>query len=470
LFAESNPQDAPFPVTHYPSSGLSLFGDYSAIEPGQIVRGMYWATSYDKAYVVIGQHLYQINGPGSGGLSLVGDLGSNSGNPVRMQGNGTTMVIVDGSHVPPQASGTIGHGWTVQLETNAFAPINDPNFYGSNNVDFIDTYLVFNWPGTPTFYTTVSNSTDFVDPQQVPYFAEKIGYVDDLVVAVCLHDNIWLLGAVTSEVWFNAGAAAFPFARMPNSIIQQGCVAPYSAVVADNAVFWLSQDRFGRAMLMRGEGYQARRVSNFAVEHEWAKYGPLVNTMAMVYNQAGHEIVLLQFPEANATWAYDAVTRQFHRRTYGPNQDAWLPYCTSFVGSIWGQDFRDPLWLAGSRAGPQIYEISRNVYTDAGMPIKRVRAWPHLLNDGKKLSHTEFVAAMQAGTLTPDLITLRWSDDGGNTWGNPVDQANIGWNTLGQYSWNRLGMCRDRVYELSWTSPGETALNGAWVQAIPSET
>ena len=49
-------------------------------------------------------------------------------------------------------------------------------------------------------------------------------------------------------------------------MLQQGCVAPYSVVITDNAVYWLSQDRHGRNMLMRGEGYSAKRVSNFAVE------------------------------------------------------------------------------------------------------------------------------------------------------------------------------------------------------------
>jgi hypothetical protein len=31
-------------------------------------------------------------------------------------------------------------------------------------------------------------------------------------------------------------------------------------------------------------------------------------------------------------------------------------------------------------------------------------------------------------------------------------------------------MARDRVYELSWTATGETALNGAWVEVEPAGT
>src|SRR5262249_10863845 len=151
--------------------------------------------------------------------------------------NGTTVVLVDGS----------GAGWTIPMALTAgsMVQIDDPAFYGSNRVDFIDTFLVFNQPGTANFYTTTSNVVTPFDPL---YFAAKAGWNDLLVACACLHDNIWLLGNTTTEIWFNAGGAAFPFARMPNSILQQGCTAVYSVVITDNAIYWLSQDRWGRNM------------------------------------------------------------------------------------------------------------------------------------------------------------------------------------------------------------------------------
>jgi len=44
--------------------------------------------------------------------------------------------------------------------------------------------------------------------------------------------------------------------------------------------------------------------------------------------------------------------------------------------------------------------------------------------------------------------------------------------TTGEYltsiSWWRLGMARDRVFQLSWSDPIKTALSGAFVDALPN--
>lgn len=447
LYAEPNPKDAPFPVTLYPAPGLTLAADYTGQASGR-ARGMY-AASNRALYIVFGTDLWEVGGAYV--LSHIGSLGADSGNPVSMVDNGTTLFVVDGS----------SNGWTVDLATNTFAQVSDPAFYGSNRVDFIDTFLTFNWPGTQSFYISNSNDVTF-NPL---YFAEKIGYNDVLVSQAALHDNIWLFGAVTSEIWFNSGAADFPFQRQYNSILQQGCIAPYSVVVADNAVYWLSQDRQGRNMLMRGEGYAAKRVSNFAVEDAWSGYPVVSDAIGMAYQIGGHLMYMLLFPTANITWVYDATTGFWHRRTHGATSDAWLPSCMAF----WNLGFNVNLVMAGDRTGPRLYIVDRFAYTDAGAPILRMRRWPHILADQKRVVHSQFVAAMQGTNLAPDQVELVWSDDGGQTYGTPLVQTTNNASN-GQYSWRRLGMARDRVYQLSWTSPGETALNGAWAEAVPAET
>jgi hypothetical protein len=302
LYPETNPQDAPFPVTDYPSPGLSVLSDYSGTYSG-FCRGLY-DTSRGNIIAVFGQTVIEWHGSGAA-PTVLGTLVSDSGLPVSMCDNGTTLVIVDGS----------ANGYTAPLgalTAGSLAQIVDPAFYGSTRVDFIDTFLVFTQPGSNNFYTTTSNVVTPFDPT---YFASKAGWNDELVTAVCLHDNIWLLGNSTTEIWFNAGGATFPFARMPNSILQQGCVARYSPVVADNAVYWLSQDRWGRNMCMRGEGYSAKRVSTFAVEDEWSKYSTLAEVVGMAYQLGGHETIGFWFGSDNAWWAYDASTRLWHKRT-----------------------------------------------------------------------------------------------------------------------------------------------------------
>lgn len=470
LYPEPNTKDAPFPVTHYPAPGLTLFADYST--HGSRVRGLYVASS-GQVFCVVDQTVLYINETGT--AVVLGTLPTNSGNPISMTDNGTDVVLVDGTT----------YGATILLSgppsLGSLIPIVDSAFYGSTRVDYIDTFVVFNKPATPpslpdplgipsqTFYTTTSNVITPFDPL---YFANKAGWNDPLVVACCLHDNIWLLGQSTTEIWYNAGAAAFPFARMPNSILQQGCVAPYSPVITDNALYWLSQDRWGRNLMMRGEGYGAKRVSNFAVEHIWSTYPTISDAIGMSYQIGGHETIGIYFPSGNAWWAYDASTQMWHQRTFGGTTDAWLPYCSGFARPNLSlpPSLKDGALLMGDRSSGKVYILQENAYTDNGTAITRQRSWTHLQgDDGQRVAHQRFSASFAGASLAPDTLALDWSDDAGQTFGTPVNQT-IGNATNGQYQWRRLGYARDRVYRLTWSGNGESALNGAYVDVIPHGT
>jgi len=73
--------------------------------------------------------------------------------------------------------------------------------------------------------------------------------------------------------------------------------------------------------------------------------------------------------------------------------------------------------------------------------------------------------------LSQNLVSLAASDDRGHSYGSPVSQS-IG--EIGEYrtslSWRRLGMARDRVWELSWSVPMPTALMGCWLEVTPAES
>jgi hypothetical protein len=97
----------------------------------------------------------------------------------------------------------------------------------------------------------------------------------------------------------------------------------------------------------------------------------------------------------------------------------------------------------------------------------------HSVDDNSdRISYREFIANMEVGNgsnYSAVPVYLRWSDTRGKSWGNAVS---ISLGMEGEYltslQWQRLGMARDRVFELSWSAPVKTALTGAWVQANPS--
>ena len=139
--------------------------------------------------------------------------------------------------------------------------------------------------------------------------------------------------------------------------------------------------------------------------------------------------------------------------------------------------------IVGDWENGNLYQLSLTTYTDyvdgegsnsdGTYPISRIRSFSTLMNEAKRVVYQGFTADMEVGNDTnatiPATVSLRWSDDRGKTYGNAVQQ-NFG--ELGQYlaiaNWNRLGMGRGRVFELSWSLATKTALNGAWVTATPA--
>lgn len=81
------------------------------------------------------------------------------------------------------------------------------------------------------------------------------------------------------------------------------------------------------------------------------------------------------------------------------------------------------------------------------------------------------LSVVQVPPPSDNALSLRWSDTGGASWGDPI-QRTIG--GVGQYqtniSFRRLGYARSRVIELSWSGGFPTALLGVYVEIETAQT
>jgi len=540
LYQESNPPaDAPTPITHYLTPGLDLLiaGPYAGP-----VRCTY-RSSNGQPYVVIGPNVYVVNIGWT--LTQVGTIPNLSTNVV-MGDNGLVVILVDGS----------ASGWAIDMTTFSFGKITDPSFYGAIRVDYIDTYFVFNQPGTANMYASLSEVTfdmltgtlgavfsgsiasggtgytngvytgvsftggtgtgftadvtvsgggatsvipnnqgsgyvigdsltssslgpgsnfDYqvtgihgyaFDPN---YIAAKSGYPDPLVAVIVMHREIWLIGQLTTEIWYDAGAADFPFQAMPGAFIEHGCIAPYSIAAQDLSVFWLSQDKQGQTIVLEGASYQAHRVSTHAIENAIRNYSTISDAIGMCYQQEGHVFYVLTFPSANVTWVYDISTKLWHQRAWTDNQGYLNRHrancCMNAYGTV----------VCGDWQNGNIYAWDLDTYTDTGQPISRIRSMPHLLENLNRINYSQLVADMEVAEDTSPadmpVVNLRWSDDRGKTYGSYVPQT-LG--QTGQYltnlQWRRLGIARDRVFELSWSANAKTALQGVFLTTTRAAT
>jgi len=445
LYMERNPPDSPFPYTCYPTPGLTVLATATPLF-GSGWRGLYFASN-GQCYGVCGSSFYAISSTWS--LTLLGNISSESGQ-VQMIDNGTYLIIVDGS----------ADGWTVQLSDNTFAALVSDGFVGGNTVQFVDGYLVLNRPGTNEWYISTANEIVF-DPTM---FASKSGFSDNLAGLQVTKRYVYLFGTATTEVWFDAGDTPYPFDRLPGVFMQYGCTSVNSIAQMDGDIYWLAQSPQGDAIVCRTSQFNASQISTFALDNEMQGYTDLDQAIGFTYQFEGHFFYLLTFPISDVTWQYDLSTQQWNQLSWIDDNGILHRHRASCYALAYGSP------VVGDWETGQLYLWDVNNFTDNGQPITRIRSFPHGVDDSSnRIRYQEFIANFEVGNGAGNVsvpVFLRWSDTRGLSWGNAV-QRSLG--TEGQYltsvQWRRLGMARDRVFELSWSAPCKTALLGAWVNA-----
>ena len=281
---------------------------------------------------------------------------------------------------PPMTPGAMPVAMSVVLTPNPFE--------GADRVAFLDTYLLFNKPGTPTFFSSDSAATTF-DPL---WQANKTSYSDILMSIAVAKREVWLFGLRTTEIWTNAGTPDFPFGQIPATFVDHGCIAVHSVATDDNSVFWLTQDRQGFAFVMQGAGYQTKRVSTYAVEQAFTDY-PLQDAIGFTYLLDGHACYVLCFPQADHTWVLDIGTGLWHEWLWTDPQGVQHRHRANCGCAVDRYGFVVGDWENGN-----IYALDHNVYTDNGAAITRQRSFPHVLNEGKRVFFSELIADIETGT------------------------------------------------------------------------
>ena len=380
-----------------------------------------------------------------------------------IQGAGVTantMITALGTGTGGTGTYTISTSQTVASETLyalnfAIMPSSDGAFTGANTVDIVDNYFVYNRPGTQQW-----GASNALSPISIgTSFSSKDGSPDNLVALIVDHREVYLLGEASSETWVDVGAAQFPFQRIPGTSTQHGISAPFSVSRLGNSFAYLAKNNRGQAEIVQMNGYIPARISNHAVENTLVDQY-IDDAISWTYQLEGHEVYVISFPTINITWAYDIATGMWHKWLYTNNYGQYERHrgncCALFQGMV----------LVGDYSNGTIYQLDKSNYTDSGQRIRRLRRAPHLVADLQRQYFEEFQIQFQPGvgtttTLNPQAM-LRWSNDGGSTWSNEY------WVSIGQIGkyknraiWRRLGMARDRIFEVSVSDPINTVIVSA---------
>ena len=442
----------------------------------------------------------------SSGVIYVGQTvqgaGVAAGTIITALGTGTGGT---GTYTLSQAN-TVSSGVTMYGINFSVLPSSDGAFSGANSVDIVDNYFVYDHPTTQQW-----GASDLLSPISPSLsYANKDGAPDDIVALIVDHREVYLMGEISSEVWIDVGAVPFPFQRIPGTSTQHGIAAKFSLSRLGNSFAYVSRNNRGQAQIMQMKGYLPDRISTHAVENTLANQD-VSDAISWTYQLEGHEVYVVTFPSLDLTWAYDSTTSMWHKWLYTAPDGTYQRHrgncCAVFQGMV----------LVGDYANGKIYELDKKNYTDDGQNVRRLRRAPHLVTDLQRQYFDEFQIQFQPGvgttglsvgtgqiflnspyiiypnatltigalqtfviglqaaifntsTTTNPQAMLRWSNDGGSTW-TKYYTCSIG--QLGRYKnraiWRRLGMARDRVFEVSITDPVNAVIVSANLKASEGE-
>lgn len=429
--------------------------------PAAGVGRMLWTASNGELFAVVNNTVYYIDP--NWGWNVLGFIAQGT-TPCSFADNGQNaggdIVLVDGT----------ANGYQIDMTTRAMTPIVDGTgtFVGADVAKFLQTFFLFNVPNTQNWITSQADSVTF----NALDIAAKASHADNINTIGLRQREVWLIGETTTEPWSLTGGADFQFEEIPSTFVPYGCAAKYSVASADIHLCWVSKNEQGKGIIVRSEGYEARRISTHAIEAEIAKFTTIADAVGTSYQVEGHTFYVVHFPSGNVTYAFDlAADWQPHELCWTDgdgnlNRDRAIFYASTsalggYDGSVVGID-----WENGN-----LYRIDPNIYNDFGGPITFVRGFPHVLDEMKRITHGCLVADVDCGNVEDPAadpqLNLRYSDDRGHNFFETM-QTSMG--KTGEYQtspqFNGLGMARDRVYELFWSEDMKTALNGIYIDDL----
>jgi hypothetical protein len=360
------------------------------------------------------------------------------------QASTSQLCIVDGTN-----------GWIYDV-TNGLQQITDGDFFSADVVDFQDQYFVFNKAGTGRFFLSNLNDGLIYTATDI---ATAEGDPDNLVTLISNRRELWLFGAETIEIWYNAGGSDFPFSRFEGGFLERGCAAAFSIAEDDNAIFWLGEDR----IIYRADGYTPQRISQHGIEEAIRKYTIVSDACAFIYTMGGHKFYVCTFPAEDATWVYDITTGLWHERQ-SVGMGRWR---VNTHVEAYGKH------LVGDFEKGRIGELDLDTFEEYGEVMQGQATGPPVYADRQRIFHRRFELDIDAGPgLTSGQgsdpqVWLDYSDDGGHTWSARKPFRSMG--KIGTYltrlRWLRLGSARQRIYRLTVSDPVVRSIVAAHLDA-----
>lgn len=418
-----------------------------AVLPSAPVRALYTTTT-GRTFAVTSTELYEVF---SGWTYVLRGTVPTGTQQASLTDNGQQMVL-----------SVEGQGLLYDLATNTLTPIvhGEPTVVWGR-VQYISGYFIVHAVGTTRFYySNVFNGA--VWDALAYYGAEARG--DPLMTVYVDHNELWLPGTQTTEIWYVTGDSLNPFARAGAQFIEQGTVAPWSFCGLDNTVFWLGGSPRGEGPAYRAQGYQPVRISNRSVEMVRATIQTVGSAIAMTARQGGHAWYMLHWPDTETTWAYDLLTQAWTElATLNPDGSLspWPvnQHCLAFDVHLWGSYTDGALY---------VWDPGYHYYGLAARYCARIGPWVRDDASNARMTFSSLTLRCETGHgLDGGVVPghdpqyrLAWTADG-ERWSYEH------WRSAGKLGarerrvvWRQLGQDRARAFRVASTEPIQHAWHG----------
>ena len=438
FYTENRPQGEKSQVVAYGTPGTLLFADLG----GSSSRGGIVVERVDLAYVVNLGTFYEVNNAGV--ATARGTIGTTSGR-VSLAHNGSIVMVVDGDTVYTYDT-TAPATPIAETSTNA---ISNPN-----TCTWMDGYFVINNTTQGQISTNGStwDATEVFTPESNP---------DNFIHVIADHGQLLCFSDLSIEPWNNTGATDFPFAPIVSAAAEWGLAARWSLVKFNDSVAFLAKNRMGQVVVSVMQGNVPVKISTPDIDEIINDYTTVSDASAFSYLLGGHAFYQINFPSADASWLYDALTGQWQAvKSYGMGRHR----------GDWALNYLNKTIVAASDSGRH-FILDPDVYTDNGDMIEGELISENIasqdsarFNVDRLRIEMETGVGLATGQGSDPTLMLFVSRNGGATYGNQIDLS-IG--QIGDYKKRvearRLGYADEWNFKLRITDPVKRVITEACV-------
>lgn len=433
MLAEKTSTQLESPIALIPRPGLTAF---ATVGDGPIRHMNRKSGLFNEAAVVVSREKVFLLSANAIATQQTGTLSTTAGHVQIAMGrdsNGDSLArIADGARLYLVSGGTVtAENFPSAIETA-----------GADSVAYLRQFWFAVKSGTAQVYylvpgDTVWNALDFATAEYQP---------DPIICIAVLGEQIFLLGAASTEVWALTGSTSPALAPYGGLAWNIGCLSRDSAVNVRDSLIWVTDT----CDVVQTFGSTPQVISTPGISEQIRQSdADQIDAWSFIMDQHMYYVLTL----STQTWIYD-MTTQLWSRADSVGYDFWR----AGIGcAVAGQAYAADI-LPGSA---MVWTVDPDSLTDDGDGISRVCTGFFEMRDGKLACGNVSIvcSAGQGNIIDPGanpVVQMRYSDSYGQTW-SEWKNAELGKAGEFEYRvrWNRLGLLRSpgRYFQFRTSDP-----------------